>query len=111
LHKDRLPCGYELSDDSTCERTQAKKRDKPVANLGPSGAPDAAVSQKPEAAKQHGPKEYQPQGSGRVSDGNCTCKSICNKFAAAEQLSGAKIAQCKSDCEQKFAGCNKGALR
>jgi hypothetical protein len=50
-------------------------------------------------------------GSGKVSDGNCTCKSICNKFAAAGQLSGAKIAQCKSDCEQKFPGCNKGALR
>ena len=102
--------GYELSDDNSCERTQPKKRDKPVANLGPSGAPDAAASQKLEP-QQHGPKAYEPQGSGRVSDGNCTCKSICNKFAAAGQSSGAKIAQCKSDCEQKFAGCNKGALR
>jgi uncharacterized caspase-like protein len=109
----RIVCraGHELSDDNNCERSQAKKRDKPVANLSPSGTPDATASQKSEPAKQHAPKEYEPQGSGKVSNGNCTCKSICNKFAAAGQLSGAKIGQCKSDCEQKFAGCNKGALR
>ena len=31
------------------------------------------------------------------------------QFAQAGQLSGPKLAQCKSDCEQKYAGCDKGA--
>jgi hypothetical protein len=54
---------------------------------------------------------YDAQGSGKISDGNCTCKANCNQFAKAGQLAGAKLAQCKSDCEQKYAGCNKGAQR
>jgi hypothetical protein len=54
---------------------------------------------------------YDAQGSGKISNGNCTCKAYCNQFAKAGQLSGAKLAQCKSDCEQKYAGCNKGAQR
>ena len=54
---------------------------------------------------------YDAEGSGKISDGRCTCKANCNQFAKAGQLSGAKLAQCKSDCEQKFAGCNKGAQR
>ena len=54
---------------------------------------------------------YDPQGSGKISDGNCNCKSQCDSFARAGQLAGAKLAQCKSDCQQKFAGCNKGAQR
>lgn len=105
--------GYEVGDDNTCERIEVKKREKPVANVNPSAAPDAAaprnVPSNPVA--HHGSKEYEPMGSGKVSNGNCTCKSICNKFAALGQLSGPKIGQCKSDCEQKYAGCNKGALR
>jgi len=54
---------------------------------------------------------YDPAGSGKISDGNCNCKSQCDGFAKAGQLAGAKLAQCKSDCQQKFAGCNKGSRR
>ena len=54
---------------------------------------------------------YDPQGSGKISNGNCNCKSTCNQFAKTGQLAGTKLAQCKSDCEQKYAGCNKGAQR
>jgi hypothetical protein len=32
---------------------------------------------------------YDPQGSGKVSDGNCNCKSQCDAFARAGQLAGA----------------------
>ena len=54
---------------------------------------------------------YDAQGSGKISNGNCTCKSNCDQFAKAGQLAGPKLAQCKSDCEQRFAGCNKGSAR
>jgi hypothetical protein len=54
---------------------------------------------------------YDPQGSGKISNGNCTCKSNCDQFAKAGQLAGPQLAQCKSDCQQKYAGCNKGAQR
>ena len=54
---------------------------------------------------------YDAQGSGKISNGNCTCKSHCDQFAKAGQLAGPKLAQCKSDCEQKYAGCNKGSMR
>ncbi len=54
---------------------------------------------------------YDPQGSAKISNGNCNCKNTCNQFAKSGQLDGAKLAQCKSDCEQKYAGCNKGAQR
>ena len=54
---------------------------------------------------------YDAQGSGKISNGNCTCKSHCDQFAKAGQLAGPKLAQCKSDCQQKFAGCNKGSAR
>jgi hypothetical protein len=54
---------------------------------------------------------YDPQGSGKISNGNCTCKKRCDQFASAGQLAGGALAQCKSDCEQKYAGCNKGAQR
>ena len=78
----------------------------------PSATPEATAPRNiPSDSAIRRPKEYEPMGSGKVSNGNCTCKGICNKFAALGQLSGAKIAQCKSDCEQKYAGCNKGALR
>jgi hypothetical protein len=52
---------------------------------------------------------YDAQGSGKVSDGRCTCKIKCDQFAKAGQLAGAQ--QCKSTCEQNYAGCNKGAQR
>jgi hypothetical protein len=105
--------GYEVRDDNTCERIEVKKREKPVANLNPSAAPDATASRNIPSgpATHHGPKPYEPMGSGKVSNGSCTCKSICDKFASLGQLSGSKVGQCKSDCEQKYAGCNKGALR
>jgi hypothetical protein len=54
---------------------------------------------------------YDAQGSGKVSDGRCECKGRCNQFAKGGQLAGEKLAQCKSNCEQLFAGCNKGAQR
>jgi len=54
---------------------------------------------------------YEAQGSGKISNGNCTCKSQCDQFAKSGQLAGPKLARCKSDCEQKFAGCNKGSQR
>jgi hypothetical protein len=54
---------------------------------------------------------YDPQGSGKVSNGSCNCKTNCDQFAKSGQLTGAKLAQCKADCEQKYAGCNKGAQR
>jgi hypothetical protein len=54
---------------------------------------------------------YDPQGSGKISNGSCNCKSHCDQFAKSGQLAGPKLAQCKSDCEQKYAGCNKGAQR
>lgn len=54
---------------------------------------------------------YDAQGSGKISNGNCTCKSNCDQFANAGQLAGEKLAQCKSDCQQKYAGCNKGSQR
>jgi hypothetical protein len=54
---------------------------------------------------------YDAQGSGKISDGNCSCKNQCDQFAKSGQLAGAKLAQCKSDCQQKFAGCNKGSAR
>ena len=54
---------------------------------------------------------YDAQGSGKISNGNCTCKSHCDQFAKAGQLAGDKLAQCKSDCQQKYAGCNKGSQR
>jgi hypothetical protein len=54
---------------------------------------------------------YDAQGSGKISNGNCTCKSNCDQFAKAGQLAGEKLAQCKSDCQQKYAGCNKGSQR
>jgi hypothetical protein len=52
---------------------------------------------------------YDAQGSGKISDGRCTCKIKCEQFAKAGQLAGAQ--QCRSACEQNFAGCNKGARR
>jgi uncharacterized caspase-like protein len=111
----RIICdaGFEVGDDNTCKRVQVKKREKPVANVSPSAVPDSATPRNATSnpAARPGPKEYQPMGSGKVSNGNCTCKSNCDKFAALGQLSGAKVGQCKSDCEQKYAGCNKGALR
>jgi hypothetical protein len=54
---------------------------------------------------------YDAQGSGKISNGNCTCKSNCDQFAKAGQLAGPQLAQCKSDCQQKYAGCNKGSQR
>jgi hypothetical protein len=54
---------------------------------------------------------YDAQGSGKVSNGNCNCKTHCDQFAKAGQLSDAKLAQCKADCQQKYAGCNKGSQR
>ena len=54
---------------------------------------------------------YEAQGSGKISNGNCICKINCDRFAKAGQLPGPKLAQCKSDCQQKYAGCNKGAQR
>jgi len=54
---------------------------------------------------------YDAQGSGKVSSGNCTCKIQCDQFAKSGQLAGPKLAQCKSDCQQQYAGCNKGAQR
>ena len=54
---------------------------------------------------------YDAQGSGKISNGNCTCKSNRDQFAKAGQLAGEKLAQCKSDCQQKYAGCNKGSQR
>jgi hypothetical protein len=54
---------------------------------------------------------YDPQGSGKLSNGNCNCKNTCDQFAKSGQLAGAQLAQCKSDCQQKYAGCNKGAQR
>ncbi len=52
---------------------------------------------------------YDPQGSGKISDGRCTCKIKCEQFAKAGQQAGAQ--QCRSACEQNYAGCNKGARR
>jgi hypothetical protein len=54
---------------------------------------------------------YEANGSGIISDGNCACKVICDKFDKAGQLAGPQLAQCKSNCQQKYAGCNKGARR
>jgi hypothetical protein len=54
---------------------------------------------------------FEPMGSGKISNGNCVCKDNCDKFAKAGQIAGAKLSQCKSDCQQKYAGCNKGAQR
>jgi len=54
---------------------------------------------------------YDAQGSAKISNGNCTCKNNCDQFAKSGQLSGPKLAQCKSDCQQKYAGCNKGSQR
>ena len=54
---------------------------------------------------------YDAQGSGKISDGRCVCKRHCNQFAKAGQLVGPKLAECKSNCEQQYAGCNKGAQR
>ena len=102
--------GYEMGDDGACRRIEVKKPAKPVASVTPSDAV-APRNNASSPAIHSSPKEYQPMGSGKVSDGSCTCKSICNKFASSGQLSGAKLGQCKSDCEQKFAGCNRGALR
>lgn len=54
---------------------------------------------------------FDANGSGAISDGGCVCKSNCNKFARAGQYTPPQLAQCKSSCEQRFAGCNKGAQR
>ncbi|KJC39203.1 hypothetical protein UP09_25400 [Bradyrhizobium sp. LTSP885] len=54
---------------------------------------------------------YDAQGSGKISSGNCTCKTHCDQFAKSGQLAGPALAQCKADCEQKYAGCNKGSAR
>ena len=54
---------------------------------------------------------FEPMGSGAISNGNCVCKKHCDQFAKAGQLARLNLAQCKSDCEQKYAGCNKGAMR
>ena len=55
---------------------------------------------------------FDPKGmSGRTSNGTCVCKTHCDQFAKAGQAAGPKLAQCKSDCEQKYSGCNKGAQR
>lgn len=55
---------------------------------------------------------FDPKGmSGQTSNGNCVCKNHCDQFAKAGQAAGPKLAQCKSDCEQKYSGCNKGAQR
>jgi Caspase domain len=105
--------GYEMGDDNTCKHIEVKKREKPVASVNPSAPPDATGSRNvpSNSATPRSPKEYEPMGSGKVSNGHCTCKANCNKFASAGQLSGSRLGQCKSDCEQKYAGCNKGALR
>jgi uncharacterized caspase-like protein len=94
--------GYRSSDGGTCERIEIQKSPKPIASVAPSNV---------HAPHPYGPKGYQPMGSGKVSDGNCQCKSTCNKFASMGQLSGSKVGQCKSNCEQKYSGCNRGALR
>ena len=104
--------GFEIGDDNTCQRIVVKKPERPVAATSPSAAPDANAPRNvtsTQPAARH--KEYEPMGSGKVSNGNCNCKSTCDKFAAAGQLAGARLAQCKSDCEQKFSGCIKGSLR
>jgi hypothetical protein len=54
---------------------------------------------------------YDPAGSGKISNGNCVCKNQCDQFAKAGQLTPSKLAECKSNCQQKYAGCNKGAPR
>ncbi|WP_426422544.1 caspase family protein [Bradyrhizobium genosp. A] len=105
--------GFEVGDDNACESIHLKRREKPVVSVRPSGEPKATAprSNRSNSAIDYGPKEYEPPGSGKVSNGRCNCKAICDKFASLGQLSGPKIGQCKSDCEQKYAGCNKGALR
>jgi hypothetical protein len=54
---------------------------------------------------------YDPAGSGKISNGNCVCKNQCDQFAKAGQLTPPQIAECKSNCQQKYAGCNKGSQR
>jgi hypothetical protein len=55
---------------------------------------------------------FDPKGlTGKKSDGSCVCKAHCNQFAKAGQLAGQKLAQCKTDCEQNYSGCNKGSMR
>jgi hypothetical protein len=54
---------------------------------------------------------YDAQGSGKISNGNCVCKNRCDQFAKGGQLTPPKVAECKSDCQQKYAGCNKGSQR
>jgi hypothetical protein len=51
---------------------------------------------------------YDAQGSGKISNGD---KRNCDRFAKAGQLAGTQLSQCKSDCQQKYAGCNKGSQR
>lgn len=73
--------------------------------------PDSPASRPPTPAPPRDSGGYNPQGSGVISDGNCNCKKQCNQFAAAGQLAGAKLSDCKASCQQRFAGCNAGAYR
>jgi len=61
---------------------------------------------------ESGAYAFDPKGmSGRTSNGSCVCKDHCDQFARAGVAVGPKLAQCKSDCEQKYSGCNKGSMR
>jgi uncharacterized caspase-like protein len=82
------------------------------ATTTPSASPDSpAPRSRPAPPAPRGGGGYEPEGSGRISNGKCRCKNICDQFAAAGQLAGAKLTECKGNCEQKYPGCNFGVPR
>ena len=74
-------------------------------------APRIRPAQRPHPSQPADPKPYEPMGSGIKSDGRCICKDHCNEFAARGQSTPAQTRQCISNCQQTYAGCNRGSLR
>jgi hypothetical protein len=113
--KDAVPIdlcgdGYRLTAGS-CERVRNNRPPK-SAKATPSVSRDNPAPRNPPATPE--PRRnsgYNPQGSGVISDGSCNCKKQCDQFAAAGQLAGAKLSDCKAGCRQRFPGCNVGVPR
>jgi uncharacterized caspase-like protein len=104
--------GYRLTAENSCERVR-KNRPSKSAKTTPSASRDSPAPRNRPAtpAPRQNSGGYNPQGSGAISDGSCNCKKQCNQFAAAGQLAGAKLSDCKAGCQQRFPGCNVGVPR
>jgi uncharacterized caspase-like protein len=97
--------------DAAAAQPKGSTKGTKSAKTTPSASPDSPASRPATPAPSRNSGGYNPQGSGAISDGSCNCKKQCNQFAAAGQLAGAKLSDCKAGCQQRFPGCNVGVPR